>query len=311
MARYSIKSYPHITMAILRNKLLQLFPSGHPAGLFNRLRGLRVYRSDRRKWLRSEDWKFRLATARRCRENALLDHVKNAGEQQDDCIIMHNGLLVESGGYYGPSANVLLAGNRGVHEPQEEYLFREVLRQLPSGASILELGAYWGFYSMWFKRDVPLSKCFLVEAEPDNLAVGVRNFERNVLRPDGTLLARIGRSVETSPSNVPTMTVDAVLEHFGIKHLSLLHADIQGHEFDMLQGASIALENRTIDILFISTHSMEVHYRCKTHLVKCGYLVPWSIDLVDSYSFDGLIVAHLPGAISDDRTAISLRSADL
>jgi len=311
MARSSIKLYPHITMIILSKKLLQLFPFGHPAGLFNRLRGLRVYRRDRRKWLKNEDWNRRLATARRCRENALLDYVRNAGEQQDDYIVMHNGLLVESGGYYGPSANVLLAGNRGVHEPQEEYLFREVLRQLPSGASILELGAYWGFYSMWFKRDAPEAKCYLVEAETENIAVGMRNFQRNKLKPDGVLVAHIGKSDESMQDGTQTMTVDAVMKHFGLAHLTVLHADIQGYELDMLLGAKAALKNKLIEILFISTHSMGIHYQCKDHLEKSGYLVSWSIDSIDSYSFDGLLVAHLPGALSDTSKSVSLRSADL
>jgi hypothetical protein len=205
----------------------------------------------------------------------------------------------------------LLTGNRGVHEPQEEYLFREVLNQLPAGSTMLELGAYWGFYSMWFKRDVPGSRCYLVEAETDNIAVGIRNFRHNQLQPDGTLVARIGQSNSGMAEAVPTMTVDAVLRNFGLSHLTLLHADIQGHEFNMLFGAKDALSEKRIDMLFISTHSMGVHYQCKTQLEKAGYVVPWSIDLIDSYSFDGLLVAHLPGTLPDTNIEVSLRSANL
>jgi len=289
----------------------QLFPDSHPAGWIKRLRGLWIYRTSRRNWMRKEDWGRRLAVAQQCRENDLLAQVDNAGELQDGCIRMHNGLLVEAGGYYGPAANVLLAGNRGVHEPQEEYLFREVLNQLPAGSTMLELGAYWGFYSMWFKRDVPGSQCYLVEAEIDNIAVGIRNFRRNRLQPDGTLVARIGQSNRASTDSAPTMTVDEVLRHFGLSHLTLLHTDIQGYELEMLFGSKEALAQKRIDIMFISTHSMGIHYQCKTHLEEAGYVIPWSIDLIDSYSFDGLIVAHLPGTVSDKQISVSLRSADL
>jgi len=292
-------------------KLKQIFPPRHPAGWINRLRGLWIYRTSRRDWMRKEDWARRLAVAKQCRENDLLTQIDGAGGLHDGGIRMHNDLFVEAGGYYGPSANVLLTGNRGVHEPQEEYLFREVLRQLPAGSTMLELGAYWGFYSMWFKRDVPDSRCYLVEAETGNMAVGIRNFRRNQLQPDGTLLARIGRSNTAIPEAIPTMTVDEVLRHFALSHLTLLHADIQGHEFNMLLGANEALVEKRIDIMFISTHSMGVHYRCKAHLEKFGYVVPWSVDLIDSYSFDGLLVAHLPGSLPETNFPVSLRSATL
>ena len=63
---------------------------------------------------------------------------------------MHNGVLVQRGSYYGETATVLLELNRGVHEPQEERIFQEVLPYIPAGGSILELGAYWGFHSIWF-----------------------------------------------------------------------------------------------------------------------------------------------------------------
>jgi len=298
-------------MNSLNSKLKQIFPHRHPAGWINRLRGFRIYRRNRKDWLKREDWVQRLQVAKQCRENDLFDHVDNAGEMHDGYIRMHNGLLVESGGYYGAAANVLLTGNLGVHEPQEEYLFREVLRQLPAGSTMLELGAYWGFYSMWFKRDIPDSRCYLVESEMENINVGIRNFQRNQLQPEGTLLARIGQSNSASVDSAPTMTVDEILKHFGLGNVTLLHADIQGYELEMLLGANGALAEKRIGIMFISTHSMGVHYQCKTHLEKVGYVVPWSIDLVDSYSFDGVLVAHLPGTLPETNFEVSLRSVSL
>ncbi len=36
----------------------------------------------------------------------------------------------------------------------EERLFGEVLEWMPSGAVMVELGAYWAYYSTWFARCV-------------------------------------------------------------------------------------------------------------------------------------------------------------
>jgi hypothetical protein len=38
--------------------------------------------------------------------------------------------------------------NRGVHEPLEEYVFQELLKNLPKTPLMIELGAYCGHYSM-------------------------------------------------------------------------------------------------------------------------------------------------------------------
>ena len=39
---------------------------------------------------------------------------------------MHNGLKIHLGSYYGPEGATQLIINKGVHEPQEEYVFQEV-----------------------------------------------------------------------------------------------------------------------------------------------------------------------------------------
>jgi hypothetical protein len=63
-----------------------------------------------------------------------------AGVVEGDPVFLHNGLRV-LGAYYGPFSQ-LLAINRGVHEPLEEFVFQEVLKRLPAAPSMIELGAY-------------------------------------------------------------------------------------------------------------------------------------------------------------------------
>ena len=63
-------------------------------------------------------------------------------------------------------ARAVLHRNRGVHEPGEERMFAEVIRRMPPGALMIELGSYWAFYSTWFGKAVPSARIFCVEAYP-------------------------------------------------------------------------------------------------------------------------------------------------
>ena len=98
----------------------------------------------------------------------------------------HTGLKIVAESYYGQGNADLMKANNGVHEPQEEYAFQEVLKFLPASSIILELGAYWGYYSLWFLQAVKAGQAFLVEPEAVNLEVGRRNFAINGSRADFT-----------------------------------------------------------------------------------------------------------------------------
>ena len=96
--------------------------------------------------------------------------------------MMHNGTRIAYGSYGTEDTEYvmrMLAANRGVHEPQEEKIFQQVLPLMPAGAVMLELGAYWGFYSLWFTRAVAGARCFLVEPTWSNLNAGRLNFSLN------------------------------------------------------------------------------------------------------------------------------------
>jgi hypothetical protein len=43
---------------------------------------------------------------------------------------------------------------RGHHEPLEEVICHEVLRHLPPKATMLELGGFRSYYSLWFKSQL-------------------------------------------------------------------------------------------------------------------------------------------------------------
>ena len=219
--------------------------------------------------------------------NMLIERVPMAGFVQGDQVFLHNGLLVPiagPGAYYGPFSQLLVI-NRGVHEPLEEFVFQEVLKRLPSDPSMIELGAYWGHYSMWFKKVRANGKVILVEPELPFLKAGQDNFARNDFQGE-FINAFVGKG---------KFEIDDFFRSRKIKALDILHTDIQGFETEMLQGAGEVLKRRRINYLFISTHSQEIHLGIVRQLVEFGYRVEISSDFdAQTTSYDGFVFASSP-----------------
>ena len=244
--------------------------------------------------------------------NLLIDRVPGAGVVEDDLVTLHNGVRVPyqgKGAYYGDFSQILII-NRGVHEPLEEYVFQEMLRRMPKRPLMLELGAYWGHYSMWLKRARPKARVILVEPELKSLNAGRANFERNGVAGE-FIQAMVGTG---------QFEVDRFLQEQGIERLDVLHSDIQGYEAQMLDGAAGCLGRHGADYVFVSTHGTKLHSQVLGALRGHGYRVEVSSDVAtETTSFDGLVFATspaisplLPGFQPLGREEISLSgSADL
>lgn len=241
-------------------------------------------KEDKRKY-----WSDRIDDVLSAPDNRGIPRVSNAGQLTDNQLIMHNGIRVDPMSYYSFPLLQMLIDNQGVHEPQEEKIFQEVIKSLPKKGdkTMLELGAYWSFYSMWFLQNFPDANCFMVEPEKENLFYGKKNFQLNQLQ--GTFIhAGIGQKSDTH-NNV--ITVDEICKKQNIKFLDILHSDIQGYEYEMLIGSEKLLSENRVGYVFISTHSNELHEQCY-HLLKTNYkfqLVA-SANLDESYSWDGILV---------------------
>jgi hypothetical protein len=257
-------------------------------------------------------WQARIKLVQQCTDNQFIPRVANAGQVVDGYQIMHNGLKIHIGSYYGAAVTEMLRVNRGVHEPQEERIFQEVLRVLPAQATMIELGAYWGFYSMWFHQAVSVPTCYLVEASPAYLTLGQQNFALNGMKADFTNYWIGARSAPTPPpgvgkSDTPTIALDDFLAQKGIAHLHLLHADIQGAELDLLAGAANALHSQRIDYIFISTHGADLHRNCLDRLTGLGYTIIAEASPAESYAEDGVIAARRAGIDAPAAIAIDKR----
>ena len=230
--------------------------------------------------------------------NAFIARVEDAGREEDGLVTMHNGLRVQAN-YYGTFSEILKL-NKGVHEPQEERMFASVLEHVPAGATMVELGAYWAFYSLWFQTAIPGAKNWMIEPELANLEVGRRNFELN------------HRTGEFKQGLVGHDGMD-LLGYFAeqqIDHIHLLHADIQGAELELLDIIEDWLRDQRIDYLFISTHSQALHTECAARLIAQRYLVIASADFDnETYCYDGVLVARSPETEGPSFVALPGRSA--
>jgi hypothetical protein len=225
---------------------------------------------------------FSRASAKSCLIllTCLLSH-QRAGMVEDGLVWLHNGNRVPVDGYYGRFSEILII-NRGVHEPVEEFVFQEIVRNMPTEPTMLELGAYWGHYSMWMKSQRPGAKVFMVEPESGNLETGRSNFANNSF--EGTFIhAKVGRG---------EFEVDSFMHQRQLPRLTILHSDIQGFESQMLDGCEQTLRNGLIDYAFISTRSQALHEEVSTRLSEYGMRieVPSGFDH-ETTSFDGLLFA--------------------
>jgi hypothetical protein len=216
--------------------------------------------------------------------NKLIERVQGAGTIENGIVTMYNNLKVYENCYYDDFSDIFWL-NQGVHEPQEEYLFHLIVSKIQKKSPVmLELGSYWGFYSMSLINKKKHAKCYCIESGEKEMNSGIANFKLNEMKADFTLGA-IGNN---------GIKVDEFLNEKGIIQLDILHSDIQGYEMEMLSGAKQHLILKAIDFVFISTHSQELHSSCLEFLKNVDYNVIASVDLAETFSCDGLIVAHNP-----------------
>lgn len=210
---------------------------------------------------------------------------------------LHHGVKVIASSYYGPEYCVLMQATRGVHEPQEEFVFQTILERISNRVNfvsphILELGAFWGFYSIWFLKTFTDSDARLVEPDAFNIISGIKNANLNKVHHRATFKRGfVSDTLLEEDEHCPTITIDSFGYHLTSKRITILHCDIQGFEYEMLLGAELAINNNLVEYIFISTHSDDLHQKCLQLLTQLDFICLAEHNVSESYSNDGLIVA--------------------
>jgi len=258
--------------------------------------------------LRSTDERILMATL--CRDADVLPRVANAGavvSQLDGTVvqIMHNGIKVLAGGYYGAWMQELITRCNGVHEPQEEVAFAEIMKHISNNTTMMELGGFWSYYSIWFLSGGAGRRAVVVEPDPADIDVGNTNARLNACQPK-FIQAFVGR--QSSPPSVfkteesgevelPCISVADLMALEGIHYLDVLHCDAQGAELDVLEGCQDLAQAGRLGWIVVSTHSHHIsgdpltHQRCLGLLARAGATILAEHDIHESFSGDGLIVA--------------------
>jgi FkbM family methyltransferase len=206
----------------------------------------------------------------------------------------------------------LIARCHGHHEPQEEVLFAEIMRHVGANATMIELGGFWSFYSIWFLSESRRRRAFIVEPDPKHLETGRANARLNdceaVFIPavaGGTAAPPAPFATEESGTVVlPVVSVPEVMASHAIAHLDLLHCDAQGIEFAVLESCVELAAAGRLGWVVASTHSHHIsgdpltHQRCLAVLRRSGATILAEHDVHESFSGDGLIVAKY-GAVPD------------
>jgi FkbM family methyltransferase len=268
----------------------------------------------------TEPERVRLTTS--CRDADRIPKVDNAGTvlatPDGPVQVMHNGVLIVEGCYYGEWMTDIIRTLRGHHEPQEEVVFHEIVERLAADTprpTMFELGAFWAYYSLWALQRIPDTRVILVEPDPNNLQVGRANLALNGRRAD-ILQAAVGSDAEPPHTFfcesdgqtrlVPTESLPSLLTRFDVPFLDLLLLDVQGAELAVLEGARDVLAER-VRFVMVSTHHHAIsgdpatHQHCLQLLRDLGAHIVAEHTVAESFSGNGLIAA------SFDRRDVQLR----
>ena len=251
-----------------------------------------------------------------CADSELIPRVPEAGKiftsAPSNFQLMHNGLKIVEGCYYGPWMTHIIKILKGHHEPQEEYAFYKVMEYLTTNPSewgaprMIELGSFWAYYSMWFLKSFPNGTSYCFEPDPNYLQVGKENFVLNNL--SGNFInAKVSNQVSMSSEflcesdgnsiTVPALDFTSIIESTGQNQIDIVLVDIQGAEIALLENLSKALTNSTIRFLMISTHDFEISGSPITHQLALEFLTQNGAHIIlehsvsESYSGDGFILA--------------------
>jgi len=256
------------------------------------------------------DVKFRIEMTVSCGDCAAIPKVENAGKVVDEggrrVQIMHNGVKVLADAYYGEWMTEVIARLRGHHEPQEEAVFHEVLKHVPAQATMIELGGFWSYYSLWFLHEnAGTRRAIVVEPDPHHLEVGRTNALLNGRQIDfvhasagaDSVALRDFNSEASGTIRLPQVSVAELLKDYGVDTLDLLHCDIQGGEVGVLASCVPLFADKRIRFCFVSTHSHHIsgdpltHQRCVALIKAAGGQILAEHDVHESFSGDGLIAA--------------------
>lgn len=190
--------------------------------------------------------------------------------------------------------------NLPINTHDEEYeIFTETLKNIKGKENpvMVEIGSWWGFWSLSFRKKFPKGKNYLIELGKRHLCVGLRNFQLNnfsethywggfYLKNSNTAINIKGNydfdynENEYFDKSVIGNKVGPELEFidiYSIEHIDeidLLHMDIQGSELPIIENLKSEfpwiLKDKIKNII-VATHSLEIHNKLEKIFNEFGF----------------------------------------
>lgn len=157
------------------------------------------------------------------------------------------------------------------------FIDREYDFPMPAPATIIDLGANSGMFTIWIKNKYPDAHVIALEPEPDNFKAlqsntsglhGVKTFNLAVWSSSANLNvcyqkggewaatvgqdSRLDHDSNVVASSVRGISISDLLEEEGLSHVDLLKIDIEGSELEIFNGDCSWL--RRIGIIVIELH---------------------------------------------------------
>jgi len=237
--------------------------------------------------------------------NLLIPRCRHAGKKLkhngEEIVVMSNGLVVSAHGYYGKFSDVLVT-NYGVHEAAEERLISAIFDRAPEDAVMVEVGAYWAFYTVWFLRAVLNGRAWCVEADEKNRKIGLYNLALNGVTSEDFSIGFVKTGYWESYANAIGLP----------RSIYCILIDIQGYETALVPDlvSAIASGKLQVGYIMVGTHSHEAHEQVLTELRDdAGLRVVAALDFDNETFFhDGMILVTSISEIDNGLPSINLGS---
>jgi hypothetical protein len=246
-----------------------------------------------------------------CRDSDCIPKVQDGGqvfvEAGGDYQLMHNGVKVLHGGYYGAWMSEIIQNLNGHHEPQEERVFHEVVKRAADDGLMIELGCFWAYYSLWFLKDHPHRKAIGLEPDATHLLTAQKNAAINGLSEQISFVHGLSSMHSAESMNIqtesgqqlqlPGYTLANLLARAQIARIEIAHCDAQGAESHVVDQMIELGKKGQLRFAIVSTHAYEItgdpltHQTCLHKLQAAGAHIIAEHDVHESYSGDGLIAA--------------------
>jgi FkbM family methyltransferase len=258
-----------------------------------------------------DDLRRRIELTIACHDTDSIPKVEEAGAIRVvdgvDVQVMHNGILVEKDSYQGAWMTEVIRCLHGFHEPQEELVFQRIIERIEATEtqpSMIELGSWWSYYSLWFQHALPSGRVTLLEPDPAFLEAGRRNFELNGMTGSfvhGAVGGAAGTTAQfetESTGSVQDVTQHDLLSLMTVGELetvTLVLADIQGAEAGLIERSRTLLSSRRVRFMVVSTHHHAIsgdhltHQKVLAVLQELGAHVIAEHSIGESFSGDGLV----------------------